>query len=607
MALEGEKKDIVLLLVVTAAIGAVTIAIALLVPALFEGDLVIADYRATLHENGTFVEAYTYEVKQGGNYRMLYRFWQDPLSTQVLDVPHIQIVGMETPPGTVGYIRDWSGKVTLFHDDNPAYTRFVEGVAERNEVGIYNPAYFERGMYAVSYTYLLHPPIEHDDSIAHLNLRLVDRHIPYRHLEIQLPARYAGEVFAHPPGLSVVREGDRVIITGSVAADEVLGVETLFPVSEMGGLQGFPQYVEDVPGRTHAANPFTHILPLYCAYALFALGIASVVLTPVVLLLFYRRYGREKEFSVPEYLSFTPNPGMKPWAVNLLFKGDPMTFDEDGFFATLLDLNRRNLITIQEKPEGKGLVIAVHGKEGADAYEQRVLSFLEEIGAGGTVDTEHLQHLVGQARRDPSTEKMLLRYQRDLMSMTRKSDPRLIAQYVVDGRDHVFPLLFVAIAFCAVSVMALVIVPVLSHLLGPAVILFAGAIVQSGIALAFPSTLFGHWKGDGYREKLEWDAFARFLSDLALIRQYSPADISMWGEWLVYGTALGVGDKVEKAMKALNVSIPEAGVPLASGLNAAFVPVLAFTPPSRGGGGGGFGGGSFGGGGGFGGGGVGGR
>jgi len=260
MALEGERKDLVLLLVVTAAIGAVTIAIALLVPALFEGDLVIADYRATLHENGTFVEAYTYEVKQGGNYRMLYRFWQDPLSTQVLDVPHIQFVGMETPPGTVGYIRDWSGKVTLFHDDNPAHARFIQGVAERNEVGIYNPAYFERGMYAVSYTYLLHPPIEHDDSFAHLNLRLVDRHIPYRHLEIQLPARYAREVFAHPPGLSVIREGDRVIIAGSVAADEVLGVETLFSVSEMGGLQGFPQDVDDVSGKrmlqTHSTTSF---------------------------------------------------------------------------------------------------------------------------------------------------------------------------------------------------------------------------------------------------------------------------------------------------------------------------------------------------------------
>jgi uncharacterized membrane protein len=149
---------------------------------------------------------------------------------------------------------------------------------------------------------------------------------------------------------------------------------------------------------------------------------------------------------------------------------------------------------------------------------------------------------------------------------------------------------------------------VLSPVLVPAVVLFGSVIVQAGVALAFPSTLFGHWKGERYREKLEWDAFAHFLSDLALIRQYSPADLSMWGEWLIFGTAMGVGDKVEKAMKELDISIPETIVPVTGmGLRAAFIPVLFFSPPSRGGGGGGFGGGGGGGGGGRGGGGAGGR
>ncbi|WP_243670732.1 DUF2207 domain-containing protein, partial [Methanoculleus chikugoensis] len=71
--------------------------------------------------------------------------------------------------------------------------------------------------------------------------------------------------------------------------------------------------------------------------------------------------------------------------------------------------------------------------------------------------------------------------------------------------------------------------------------------------------MFGFWKGDHYKEKLEWDAFSYFLSDLALIRQYSPADLSMWGEWLVYGTALGLGDKVEQAMKNLHIDLPDVG------------------------------------------------
>ncbi|HOI13061.1 MAG TPA: DUF2207 domain-containing protein, partial [Methanoculleus sp.] len=73
------------------------------------------------------------------------------------------------------------------------------------------------------------------------------------------------------------------------------------------------------------------------------------------------------------------------------------------------------------------------------------------------------------------------------------------------------------------------------------------------------------------------------------------------------GTALGLGDKVEQAMKNLNISLPDVGMPLYSNMPVIFAPIVLYSPPSSGGRGGFGGGGSFGGGGGFGGGGVGGR
>lgn len=59
----------------------------------------------------------------------------------------------------------------------------------------------------------------------------------------------------------------------------------------------------------------------------------------------YRKYGKEKEFVVPEFLSYVPKK-IKPWIVNLVFKGDAFKFDKDGFYATLLDLYRRGIIDI---------------------------------------------------------------------------------------------------------------------------------------------------------------------------------------------------------------------------------------------------------------------
>lgn len=101
------------------------------------------------------------------------------------------------------------------------------------------------------------------------------------------------------------------------------------------------------------------------------------------------------------------------------------------------------------------------------------------------------------------------------------------------------------------------------------------------------------------QRKLEWDAFKSFLSDFAMIQQYSPADLMIWKEWLVYGTALGVGEKVAAAMSDLNIDIPEAVA--VESMHTHFSHAYSFSSPrssDSGGSGGGFGGGGGGGGGG---------
>jgi Predicted membrane protein (DUF2207) C-terminal domain len=87
--------------------------------------------------------------------------------------------------------------------------------------------------------------------------------------------------------------------------------------------------------------------------------------------------------------------------------------------------------------------------------------------------------------------------------------------------------------------------------------------LQCLATMLFPPTLLGRWKVDTYREKLQWDAFRAFLSDMVKIREYSHADQAMWGDWLIFGTALGVGDGVVAAMEDLHIQIPAAEMGLA--------------------------------------------
>lgn len=601
----SEKRQLAILVIVTLAIGVAAVLIGLMVGFLMEGDLVVENYEATFQSDGSLTEEFTYVVKSSGKYRMLYRYWEADLSLSPLQSPYIEFEDISYPSGVVGYVKDYRGNVIFRDGKNPEYEDFIKRKAENNEVGIYNPGYFQAGTYTVTYRYKLHPPIEYDDEFAHVNIKLLEEHGPYRDLSITYPAAHVREIYPHPPGLHIDRSGDTCIVTGSIQGNEILGLELLLSKDAINELQGFPEFVPEVAEKTRAANPWYDVIPLYASWILYLLGLIMVLLMPFLFLAIYHKYGREKPFVVPEYLSFIPDESMKPWQVNLLFKGDAVVFDEDGYYATLLAMHRKNILEIIEKQDGEGVTIRVIGDHSDDPYEERVLEFLREVGDDGIVDSEELASLAKQARKDKSIESRMLRYKEALSNVTHRSDPRLIADYIVDGRDNILPLAFVAASFCIISVMMIIIFSTLVALLVPATIFWADMILQSIIAFVFPATLFGHWKGDTYREKLEWDAFAKFLSDLALMKKYAPSDMSMWGEWLVYGTALGVGDKVVKAMDELDISIPEAA--LAVGVTSAFVPVLAFSPPSSGGGGGFGGGGSFGGGGGFGGGGAGGR
>lgn len=603
-----ERQQILALVAITLLVGVLAVAGATALPGLLGGNLDVEYYDAVFYENGTLVERYTYDVRSAGEYRMLFRYWDAPLTFGAIDRPHIEFLGMTAPPGTVGYVKDSEGEVrTAAGTATSTDLAAIRSLAFDNEVGLYNPGYFAPGTYTVEYRYRVRPPIEYDDRWAHLNLKLVDEHVPYRSLRITLP--FVGdieEVYTHPPTLEVERTADAVVITGNAPQDDALNVELILDPSFTEKVGGFGEFVPDVQQQTADANRWPPVL-YGAASILYGLATVLVLAMPFVLLGVYLRYGREKPFTVPEYLSFTPNTALKPWQVNLLFKGDALEFDNNGFYATVLDLHRQGKIVITEKPEGNAVTVRIVSGESSDPYEQRVLNFLANIADDHVVDTAELAAFAETARRSPGYQHRILQYQQSLTALTRDVDTTLSRRYVRDGRTMILPLIFLGAIPCGLAILAFILAPGAAYLLIPAGVLSFIVAVQVGVAALFPSTLFGFWKGDHYREKLEWDAFAYFLSDLALIRQYSPADLSIWGEWLVYGTALGLGDKVEQAMKNLNISLPDVGVPLYSRMPVIFAPIVLYSPPSSGGKGGFGGGGSFGGGGGFGGGGVGGR
>jgi len=150
------------------------------------------------------------------------------------------------------------------------------------------------------------------------------------------------QIYVYPPTLSADKTGSTYTITGSVAEDEIIAVEMVGNKDAFGMMPGVWSTTTDLQSKTASANIW-YDLPYTAALILNYLAKAIVLLVPLLLLLIYYRYGRERKFTVTTYLSTIPNPALKPWQVNLLFKGDALDFDKDGYYATLLDLHRRKL------------------------------------------------------------------------------------------------------------------------------------------------------------------------------------------------------------------------------------------------------------------------
>jgi uncharacterized membrane protein len=290
------------------------------------GDVYVESYKADFYLNGTIEETFIYAIEASGKYRMLYRVWEAPLLWERLDEPYVEPVSISSPLGTISYTKDVQGHVTLLSTTENSYSEDIRSLALRNEAGCYNPQKFEAGKYQMEYVFRLHPPLECDAEYCHVNLKLADEHLPYKQLTIAIhdPNDAIVQLFSHPP-MDARVDGDGWIMTGESPKDTLLEIEMLLKPEIVDVIDGFPREVVDIEGKTQSAN-LRYSLSYRFFSALKYILIALIFLFPVLLGLVYYKHGREKQFTVPKFLSYVPT-SRKPWLVNLVFKGDAFDFD----------------------------------------------------------------------------------------------------------------------------------------------------------------------------------------------------------------------------------------------------------------------------------------
>ncbi len=601
-----ERKRLYLLMFLSFVIGIIGIYLSKVDLRNYFSDLT-ADYSATIRLDKTIsLEEKYYFNNKTDQFRMLYRYWKVPLvlpEQEGLNYPFIRLV--DGNGNGDFYAKAYNGEI-FGHFSKPESKELVRTFANKNEVGIVNPDHFQKGYYILNADFEIFPPLETDNKNLHLNLKLADQHIPYPKVDIKIidNQNLIEKIYPHLPDFDIVKMGSVYLIEGKAPLNGLVEVEFLLKPAD---ITGFKRFIPDILKKTEEANEDSLRTILNILENLLTI---VILFFPFLLALFYIKFGSEKNFVVPEFLSFVPNPERKPYFVNLIFNGDSFKGDENAFYATLLDLHRREKIKIEENGEVSIYILDTHS---SDPYERKLLLFLQRYSQNvGDMKVFFPSYIESLAKRyavhkDISNLSLLKRQMDNLFNY---KNPKLSSEFVNNTGK-------IIVQITGVSIVVVSIVFVLFSLINgwsfknidlyPLTILFLTLSFQTMPVLLTPTQFLGKWKKDYYKEKLMWDSFRRFLSNLAMIKKYSPNDIEMWREWLVYGTALGVAEKVEEAMKVMNVQLPEIEKErkfkrkMHDSYTYTGSQLMELRSPSASGGG------SFGGGGGFGGGGAGGR
>ena len=543
-----------------------------------EEDAYVINYTAIFHSNLVLEETYTYQVNTL-NKHFLYRYWEVKLSEEDLNSSYVQLLDIQVPSDSIGYMKDYLGSVYLFNETEPSTKVEIAKAAYDNEAGAYSIEGYQTGQYTVRYWFRIVPPLEYDEDYIHLNMMLADNHIYYDNVKIVIEDNgQIDSIYIHPPTLKKTRDRNTWVFSGKSSENELLEFEILYDSIYRSQLSGDYTYINGVKGLTTAANNILKAEYLIALLVLWGTKI-SVIVMPLILFLLWYWYGREKEYTVPEYLSTIPVKVRKPWIVNLVFKKSVTDFDEDALYATLIDLHLKNKIKISQSDS---LSIQILSDTGLDTYESETVKFLQLASENNIVTRENIERLINEAESNPIIRGRVINLKYGYNRLAQGTNNQVSSEFTVNGRSRLirpvsYSLLLIIIAFFGFLV-SYDTEDIFLRAFGYSLI----PLLQVTIALVFPTTLFGYWKKDYFKEKLQWEAFKRNLTDYSRISNYGPEDLNMWGSWLVYGTALGVGKQVSESLKKINVPI---NIPLElPEYRTLFKPIMiySYTAPSSG-------------------------
>lgn len=283
-------------------------------------------------------------------------------------------------------------------------------------------------------------------------------------------------------------------------------------------------------------------------------------IVPVILLIslaipvgIYFKYGREPETTyIGEYEREPPTKDV-PFFVDAMFskKSDVGKPTKNGFQATVMDLiNRKYISLVQHENSSENVILKINDDKDLSSlksYENDVINLLRKFEKDGEIDLKEMKSTLKNtsiAEDFNDKFKLILSDFEDLFV-----DPVFTKYFVEKGASY---FKFYGVGLIVLSILVIILSSISTLPLSS--FAFFGGIIFAIIAfiiIMLPNRIGGRWTDYGKETYDKWQNFSKYLKDFSLIKEHPPESVVVWNQYLVYATALGEADVVQKAMKEL--------------------------------------------------------
>jgi uncharacterized membrane protein len=224
--------------------------------------------------------------------------------------------------------------------------------------------------------------------------------------------------------------------------------------------------------------------------------------------------------------------------------------DNDGMSAVMMNLYRKDYIefmtdTTKKKPKTNAIrFVKQEAGEDLSSSESYFFSLLKGYSKEEVLDFKELEYYL---KKKESRAKHFNQQYDAYQSLVKN---QVKAKKYFNTTGYYFAT-FVAIIMgvCGIGMIPFMAMNPTPDLLGLALVFSAAYLITAAITIMLPRDVFGKWSKEGLTYYRKWMNFKKFLEEISMIKEYPPESIIIWEEYLVYATALGCADTVEKALK----------------------------------------------------------